>query len=230
MNINIDRMKHQYIIFPFAIFAGVVICQSVPCQKMERLQIRYPMPMFVGTPKDMEVENLERTWEITLPPILVPEGTVNIALGKFVECSGEGLLSGDPELVTDGDKEAVDGSYIELEDGPRHITIDLEKPMAIYAIAVWHYHEKARVYYDIVVQAADDPDFITGVTTLYNNDHDNSIGFGVGEELHYIETHEGRLIDGKGIISRFVRLYSNGNTDNDLNHYIEVEVYGKPVN
>jgi hypothetical protein len=24
-----------------------------------------------------------------------------------------------------------------------------------------------------------------------------------------------------------VRLYSNGNTANDMNHYIEVEVYGK---
>jgi hypothetical protein len=28
---------------------------------------------------------------------------------------------------------------------------------------------------------------------------------------------------------RYVRLYSNGNTSNDLNHYVEVEVYGTPV-
>lgn len=223
-------MIQPFILFPLVLSTGMVTCHSVFCQKMERLQIRYPTPMFVGTPKDMEVDKLERTWEITLPPILVPEGTVNVALGKFVECSGEGLLSGDPELVTDGDKEAVDGSYIELEEGPRHITIDLEEPTVIYAIALWHYHEKARVYYDMVVQVADGPDFISGVTTLYNNDHDNSLGFGVGEELHYIETHEGRLIDGKGIVGQFVRLYSNGNTDNNLNHYIEVEVYGKPVN
>jgi hypothetical protein len=26
-----------------------------------------------------------------------------------------------------------------------------------------------------------------------------------------------------------VRLYSNGNTTNKLNHYIEVEVWGKPA-
>jgi hypothetical protein len=26
-----------------------------------------------------------------------------------------------------------------------------------------------------------------------------------------------------------VRLYSNGNTANDLNHYVEVEVFGKPA-
>ena len=28
---------------------------------------------------------------------------------------------------------------------------------------------------------------------------------------------------------RYVRFYSNGNTSNDLNHYIEIDVYGKPV-
>ena len=37
------------------------------------------------------------------------------------------------------------------------------------------------------------------------------------------------LIDPKGIKGRYVRLYSNGNTANDLNHYVEVEVYGTPV-
>ena len=29
--------------------------------------------------------------------------------------------------------------------------------------------------------------------------------------------------------ARYVRLYSNGNTANDLNHYVEVEVFGKPA-
>ena len=37
---------------------------------------------------------------------------------------------------------------------------------------------------------------------------------------------EGRLFDLKGVKARYVRLYSNGNTTNDLNHYVEVEVYG----
>jgi len=52
-----------------------------------------------------------------------------------------------------------------------------------------------------------------------------------GKARHYTETNEGKLIDvlARGIKARYVRLYSNGNTSNDLNHYIEVEVYGKPV-
>jgi hypothetical protein len=216
-------------VFAALLFTGLAACHLVFPQKMERLNIRYPMPMFIGTPKDMQVDNLEKTWELARPPFLVPEGTKNIALGKFVECSGENPLTGDPELVTNGDKEATDGSIIELHEGPQYITIDLEESAVIYAVALWHYHNKARVYYDLVVQVADEPDFIIGVTTLFNNDHDNSLGFGVGEDLHYIETYEGRLIDGRGTVGRYVRLYSNGNTDNDLNHYIEVEVYGKPL-
>jgi hypothetical protein len=64
---------------------------------------------------------------------------------------------------------------------------------------------------------------------VFNNDLDNSAGLGVGKDLHYIETNEGKLIDAKGVKARYVRLYSNGNSGNDLNHYIEVEVYGKPV-
>jgi hypothetical protein len=47
--------------------------------------------------------------------------------------------------------------------------------------------------------------------------------------MNYVETHEGKLIDAKGITGRYVRLHSRGNTDNEFNHYIEVEVYGKAV-
>jgi hypothetical protein len=88
------------------------------------------------------------------------------------------------------------------------------------------------VYYDVVVQLANDKDFVTDVKTVFNNDIDNSAGLGIGKNMHYIETAEGKLIDCLSQGSpkaRYVRLYSNGNTSNDLNHYIEVEVYGKPV-
>jgi hypothetical protein len=37
------------------------------------------------------------------------------------------------------------------------------------------------------------------------------------------------LIDAKGVKGRYVRLYSAGNTSNKMNHYIEVEVWGKPA-
>jgi hypothetical protein len=221
-------MKKTIIIISSVILMSIV--QQVPAQEIKRLKIKYPTPMYVGTPKDLKVERLEKDHEISTPYLLVPEGTVNVALEKLVECSDEYPILGEPELITDGDKEATDGSYIELDVGPQYISIDLEEKCTIYAIAFWHYHKKARVYYDVVVQVADDPDFVVNVTTLYNNDHDNSLGLGAGEELHYIETNKGRLIDARGVIGQYVRLYSHGNTDNNMNHYIEVEVHGKPVN
>ena len=204
--------------------------QCLPAQDVKRLRIKYPTPMYVGTPKDLKVERLEKEEDISTPYLLVPEGTLNLALDRMVVCSDEYPILGEPELITDGDKEATDGSYIELDVGPQHISIDLEETCTIYAIAFWHYHKKARVYYDVVVQVSDDPDFIVNVTTLFNNDHDNSLGLGAGEDPHYLETNKGRLLDARGMTGRYVRFYSQGNTDNNMNHYIEVEIHGKPVN
>jgi hypothetical protein len=79
----------------------------------------------------------------------------------------------------------------------------------------------------VVVQISSDPEFITDVTTLFNNDTDNSLGQGVGTDMHYIDRHEGKLVDAKGIKARYVKLWSQGNNQNDYSHYIEVEVYGK---
>jgi hypothetical protein len=193
------------------------------------VDIELPRPMFVGTPQNVQVPRLEKPLGKPRPPFLAPAGTTNVSAGKPVYSSDEEPIIGEIEMITDGDKEAADGSYVELGPFLQHVTIDLEQVCEIYAIVVWHYHKQARVYFDVVVQVADDRDFITGVRAIFNNDHDNSSGLGVGNDMHYVETSEGRLIDGKGNRARFVRLYSNGNNANDLNHYIEVEVYGRAV-
>jgi len=81
----------------------------------------------------------------------------------------------------------------------------------------------------VVVQVSNDSRFRRGVTTVFNNDIDDSAGLGKGDDLHYTETYEGKLIHTRGIQARYVRLYSNGNTSDNQNHYIEVEVYGRPA-
>ena len=205
------------------------VTKSAAPAEMVPIEIKLPKPMFVGTPQSTKVANLEKPLGKPRPPFLAPAGTTNVALGKPVASSDEEPIIGDIEMITDGDMEAADGSYVELGPFAQDVTVDLEAMHEIYAILVWHYHKQARVYYDVVVQVADDPDFITNVRTLFNNDTDNSAGIGVGEDKHYTETNEGRLIDAKGVKARYVRLYSNGNTGNDLNHYIEVAVYGKPA-
>ena len=109
---------------------------------------------------------------------------------------------------------------------PQWVQVDLGASYALHALLVWHYHSQARVYRDVIVQVSDDPAFLKGVTTIFNNDHDNTSRLGVGKDKEYIEVAEGKLFDPKGVKARYVRLYSNGNTSNDLNHYVEVEIYG----
>ncbi|MFH1370159.1 MAG: hypothetical protein ABII09_02570 [Planctomycetota bacterium] len=196
---------------------------------LEPIPLVLPKPMFVGTPQSFRgITNLEKPLGKPRPPFYAPKGTTNVALGKPVTSSDEQPIIGEIKMITDGDKEAADGSYVELGPFKQYITIDLSAPHNIYAIVVWHYHKQARVYKDVVVQVADDPDFITNVRTVFNNDNDNSSGLGVGSNMNYVETAEGKLIDAKGVVARYVRCYSNANTSNDLNNYIEVEVYGLP--
>ncbi len=195
------------------------------------LPITLPAAMFVGTPSSMKgVTNLEAPLGHDRPPFLAPRGAVNVALHKPVTSSSSEPLLGTLAMITDGDKEATDGSLVELDPMVQSITIDLGAEYDIYAVLVWHFHQQERVYFDVVVQVSSDPDFIEA-QTLFNNDADNSDGQGAGSDKNYVETNEGKLIDGlsRNARGRYVRLYSNGNNQNDLNHYLEVEVYGKPV-
>ena len=209
-------------------FAGPQTSQSAS-EKFVPIEIELPKPMFIGTPQNLGMQRLEKPLGKPRPPFMAPVGTKNVALGKPVASTDEEPIIGEIAMITDGDKDGMDGSFVELGPFLQHVTIDLGARHEIYAIVMWHYHKQARVYIDVVVQAADDPDFITNVKVLFNNDHDNSSGLGVGSDLHYVETAEGKLIDAKGVQARFVRLYSNRNNSNDLNHWIETEVYGRPV-
>lgn len=193
------------------------------------VEIDLPKPLFVGTPQDNRVANLEKPKGRPRQPFLAPPGTTNVAQGKPVTSSENDPLIGTLEMVTDGDKEAAEGSFIELGPGVQHITLDLEGEYEIYAVLIWHYHQQPRVYFDVVMQVSNDPHFRRGVRTLFNNDIDNSARLAKGRDRHYTETNEGKLIDARGVQARYVRLYSQGNTSDDLNHYIEVEVYGRPV-
>jgi cytochrome c peroxidase len=85
----------------------------------------------------------------------------------------------------------------------------------------------AKVYHDVIVRVADDPDFIENVRTVFNNDSDNSSGLGFGTNREYVETYEGKLINAKGVKARYVRFYSKGSTESALNEYTEIEVYGR---
>lgn len=209
--------------------SGPAQTSKVAKEELMPIDIKLPKAMFIGTPTNFSVPNLEKPAGKARPPFLAPAGTKNIALNKRVIASDPEPVIGEVAMVTDGDKEAVDGSYVEFGPFLQSITVDLGAKHHIYAVVMWHYHKQGRVYYDVVVQVADDEDFTSNVKTIFNNDIDNSAGMGVGKDMHYVETNEGKLIDAKGVQGRYIRAYSNGNNANDLNHWIEIEVYGKPV-
>ena len=191
------------------------------------LQTDLPKAVIEGSPKPKGVPNLAPETK-EFPNFLVPEGTVLVSGGKPVTSSDDFPIIGEVEMLTDGEKETGEGYFVELLDGKQWVQIDLEKSVPVYAIIAWHFHGQKRVYNDVIVQVSNDPEFKEGVTTLFNNDFDNSSEMGKGTDRPYLETRFGLLVNGKGTEARYVRLYSTGNSSNELNHYIEVEVWGKP--
>jgi len=211
------------------ILLGCLVPLAFGEEKVE-LKLDLPKPMFVGTPKNVpQGTTVEKPTGKPRPALLVPKGVELVSHGKPVKMSDDNPVSGKADMITDGVKEGTDGNWVELGPGLQWAQIDLQKPAEIHAIVIWHYHAEPRVYRDVVVQLADDPDFIENVRTVFNNDHDNSAGLGVGKDKEYFEMAEGKLIEVNGQKARYVRCYSKGSTADDQNHYIEVEVFGKPA-
>jgi hypothetical protein len=201
---------------------------SAAAGEQAAIPLELPPQSYASTPLNYVKANLETPGFKDRPPFMAPKGAVDISKGKPVTSSAP-PTTGKLEQVTDGNKEYADKNIVTLPSGTQWVQIDLSAASDIYAIVVWHYHAAQRVYFDTIVQVSDDPEFKKDVKTVFNNDDDNSSGIGVGKNNEYVETYEGKLIDTKGVKGRYVRLYSKGNTSDDMNHYIEVEVFGKPA-
>jgi len=219
-------MKRPHVLLMLLLLAGPLCAlaedEGVP------LPIELPQPSFGGTPLDYWSEHLEPPNYRLRKPFLAPEGTANLAPEAEVTASAE-PLNGKLEAVTDGQKGFEEAYIVELPAGPQWVQLDLGAPAKVHAVVVWHFHAADRVYFDLVVQLSDDPEFKKDRTALFNNDYDNTLKQDAGEDPEYIENFQGRLIPGKGTAARFVRLWSNGNTSDDKNHYIEVEVWAEPA-
>jgi hypothetical protein len=189
------------------------------------LKVEVPKPLFAGTPRPISLANLEPA-NTKRPDIMVAPDVKLLSKGKKVTSSDSLPVIGELSFITDGDKTGIDGAYVELGPNTQWVQVDLGSSAKIAAVAVWHFHSQARVYHDVVIQISDDAEFKKGVTTIFNTDDDNSSKLGKGSDKSYVETNNGRVIDAKGANGRYVRLYSNGNTSDELNHYCEVEVFG----
>lgn len=192
------------------------------------ITLEFPPPKVTSTPAPINLPHLELPNK--KPPVIkVPTGVTNVAAGKTVTSSDEWPIIGELDMITDGDKESEDGYYVELGEMQQWVQVDLETKTEIYGIGLWHYHAQPRAYLDVIIQVSDDPEFKSGNTTVFNNDHDDSSNMGRGSDPAYVEKNHGRLIPGKKATGRYVRFYSDGNTSDGLNQYIEVEVFGRSV-
>jgi hypothetical protein len=207
-----------------------------PAQKsgaLAPLPLALPPPTLKGTPQNLPTDTTALPPTDKSPaPFYAPKGVKNIALGKPVTGSNPSPINGELQQITDGKKQALNENEVTLRRGLQWVQIDLQGEYNLYAIVLWHDFTTAVVYRDVIVQVSDDPEFETGVHTLFNNDQSNRSGLGAGTDREYFEnplTGEGKLVDAKGIKARYLRCYSHGSTDNALNTYIEVEAYGLPA-
>ena len=158
---------------------------------------------------------------LAVAPASVSAAT-NLAAGKTPTAS---VAFTNLSRVTDGNRST--GSYADSysNSGINWVQIDLGATNNINQIKLWHYYGDSRKYHDVVVQLSNDPAFASGVTTVYNNDTNNSAGRGAGTNSEYTETSAGLNITFSGVNARYARFYSNGSTVNAYNHYVEIEIY-----
>jgi hypothetical protein len=199
-------------------------------ESLAPLVLKLPMPTFRSTPPEpLKSPHIEPLSDKPRPPFLAPAGVQNIALHRKVTSSDKNPIAGALSQITDGDKEAIDDAVVELHKNVQWVQIDLEQDYDIYALLLWHDHRYVQVFRSVVVQAADDPDFVRNVRTVFNNDLENAAGLGIGKDKQYFETNQGRLIDTRGLQARYLRCYSKGSNDSALNRYTEIEVYALPA-
>lgn len=216
--------------FPFAAACAAALAAAAsPAEnRPSALALEVPPALGIGTPKDhvLRFPGLEKD----PAPILVPPDCRLLSRGKPVAGSEkEDPYEGELSMVTDGEKDGTEGFSVILGGGPQWVRIDLGASHLVDGVVLWHYFRNYRVVNDVIVQASDDAAFKSGVTTLFNNDTDNSSGQGAGSHAPFLGTFKGKQIPGNATKARYIRCWFNGSSDNKLNEIIEVEVWGRPL-
>ena len=213
------------------ILGAVAFCAAGVFAEKVAIKMTLPEPQITGTPKELkDKSNLEadRGMGKLRPPIMVePEYAKKLTTENTKVTTSEEAVTGDNDYVVDGDKTPDATSMLQLPGGLQWVQLDLGAEHTVSAVCVWHDQGDERVYKDVIVQISNDANFVDGVTTIFNNDHDNTAKLGKGKDKEYRERNDGRPMDAKLTKGRYVRCYSNGSTSEPVNNYIEIEVFGK---
>jgi len=139
----------------------------------------------------------------------------NFALEKPVWTSG-GIGQGGPELLTDGNT-ATD-AYL---GGPTGVQIDLEEPMLISTIKIWHYWGDGRTYHQnrIAVTLEDKKNL------QFAQFEPEEIVFDSDVDGEYPETAEGKMIEFKPRKVQYIHAWVGGSTANEWSHWVEIQAF-----
>ena len=212
------------------ILGAVAFCAAGMFAEKVAIKFELPPPHSSGTPKEIKSDNLEPDpgpGKLRAPIMVEPEFTKTPTTENTKVTTSEEAVTGDNDYVVDGDKTPDATSMLQLPGGLQWVQLDLGAEHTIAAVCVWHDQGDERVYKDVIMQISNDPKFKEGVTTIFNNDHDNTAKLGAGKDKEYRERNDGRPMDAKLTKGRYVRCYSNGSTSEPVNNYIEIEVFGK---
>ena len=115
------KKSHLFTLVTTLALAGAALAQeTIP------LPAVLPKPNFIGTPSDAPAgANVEKPLGRPRPIPQVPKGTVNLALKKKVTAS-KAPYEGSLDLITDGVKDAKQGSAVEMYPKLQWVQVDLE--------------------------------------------------------------------------------------------------------
>lgn len=200
-----------------------------PQSAWERVQTEFPAHICEGTPRPYPKLPVPIELRPDFPSVAIATSSYrNLAAGKPVSSSDPHPIQGMLSIVTDGEKQAGEGYFVELNNGPQWVQVDLGKEETLYVIWIWHRSGMdTAVYHDVIVEISNDPEFKSNIIQVFNNDYDNSSGRGHGKELPYTESRFGKPIQVNGVSGRYVRCHSNGCSWGEINDYTEVEVFGR---
>lgn len=173
-------------------------------------------------------------------PVAAASVEVNVARG-ITDVTTNGIAARNGKrlsVVTDGDRSTSEYALIATDSVAKYIQLNLGEPHLITKVNILNdYNPDApRAGKDLIVQLSNDPAFGTGVTTIYNNDADNSAGLGAGSDAEYVEPSTGAgltVTPGSPVSAHYVRYWANGHTRtgtsiyNAMNTPVEVEVYAQ---
>ena len=202
---------------------------------LEEWQLDFPPPVYVGTPSYLQsesdvslgdFENFVDAQNARKTLRLPKNARENIALGKRITGSMNLPLEGKYGFLCDGNRSA--DAFLTLGPEEQWVQVDLGENYELFGLIVWHEYGSASIYRDVVIQVSKDASFASA-TTVFNNDHDSSASYSraVGSDPAYVESNYGRIVEMKGDVGRFVRIYSNGSTRDEMSRFVELEVFGR---